>query len=111
MLARKGVFLIQEPEGFAMGLVVAEDAELLTLAVRPRARRRGIARRLLGQFEVTARAQDAHAAVLEVAADNQAACALYRNAGYREVGRRPSYYRTPEGTRIDALVLRRVLAE
>ena len=44
-----------------------------------------------------------------MAADNAAAIALYRSAGFEPVGRRAAYYARPDGPAVDALVLRRTL--
>ena len=92
LLAAPGVFLLDEVDGLAVGRLVADEAELLTLAVRPDARRRGTGRRLLAAFEARAARGGAGRAFLEVAEDNGAARALYAGAGYGEVGRRPGYY-------------------
>lgn len=105
ILATPGAFLLSEPEGFLIGRVLADEAELLTLAVAPAARRRGIAARLLAAFLDRAGRAGASRAFLEVAADNAAARALYARAGFAESGRRPRYYRRPDGTATDALIL------
>lgn len=94
-------FLLTRPRGFLLGQTVADEAELLTLAVAPDARRRGIARDLVAEFAATSRARGAAQAFLEVAADNAAAQALYHAAGWRESGRRRRYY----GPDLDALVM------
>lgn len=101
-------FLIPDPGGFALGRAVAGEAELLTIAVTPRKRRRGLGQRLLKAFLQDARARGADAAFLEVAANNPAAIGLYLAAGFARVGRRPGYYPTPDGA-IDALCFRRDL--
>ena len=46
LIAAPGTFLVPHPStnGFALGRVVADEAELLTLAVSPTARRRGLGR-------------------------------------------------------------------
>lgn len=110
LLDSPGVFLAGDGEGFVLGRALAGEAELLTLAVHPAARRRGQGRRWLNAFEAEARARGAEEALLEVAADNAAALALYHSAGWREAGRRPRYYRPAQGPRIDALLLRKGLA-
>lgn len=92
------------PEGFALGRVVAGEAELLTLAVACDRRRAGLGRSLLDGFEGTARARGAADAFLEVAADNAPARALYLGAGWEEVGRRRGYYAW-----VDAVVMRKRL--
>jgi ribosomal-protein-alanine N-acetyltransferase len=58
------------------------------------------------RFLAAARGRGAGPVFLEVSAANAAALALYRAAGFAEAGRRPGYYRTPEGAALDALVLR-----
>jgi ribosomal-protein-alanine N-acetyltransferase len=88
---------------------VAGEAELLTLAVAPPARRRGRGRALLAAFEQGARERGACEAFLEVAADNAPAVALYAGAGYSELGRRPGYYSRAAGA-VDALLMGRALA-
>lgn len=92
--------------GMALARVVADEAEVLTLAVDPAARRRGIGRALLTQILTTARTQGAATLFLEVASGNAPALALYADAGFTEIGRRRAYY--PGGG--DALVLRKLLA-
>ena len=86
---------------------MAGEAEILTIAVDPAARRQGIATRLLATFLAEARARNAESVFLEVATDNAAARALYAAAGFRTAGVRRDYYLTPQGHRVDALVLRR----
>jgi len=108
-LARPECFVLSEPGGFLLASVAAGEAEVLTLAVAPLARRHGVARRLVAGFLAVAAARGAQVALLEVAADNRAALALYRGAGFAEVGRRHGYYRTPEGQAIDAVVMTRAL--
>jgi len=90
------------PEGFVLGRVQADEAEILTLAVLPEARRKGLGRALLDGLLTEAALRGALEVFLEVAADNAPAKALYAHAGAAEVGRRPRYY--ADGT--DALVFR-----
>lgn len=112
LLADPLVFLLVEGDtGFLLGRAVAGEAELLTLAVAPEARRRGLARRLVERFLYQGRLRGAGYAFLEVAEDNGGGRALYGAAGFGEVGRRRGYFHTPDGRRIDALVLRRELAK
>ena len=93
--------------GFALGSVAAEEAELLTLAVDPTIRRRGVGRWLLSAFETEAIGRGAHKGFLEVADDNAAALALYFAAGWEEAGRRPGYYPRPGSNPASALILRK----
>jgi ribosomal-protein-alanine N-acetyltransferase len=82
---------------------------VLTLAVEPAHRRRGVARDLLRQALALAAAAGAEEAFLEVAADNPGALALYRAEGFEQAGQRGGYYRRTDGETVDALVLRRTL--
>jgi [ribosomal protein S18]-alanine N-acetyltransferase len=97
-----------EWHGFAMGWAAAGDSELLTVAVVPEARRRGVGAALVTSIGVTALVRGAAAMHLEVAEDNAAARALYLKLGYEEAGRRHAYY-AGEGGSIDAIVMRRKL--
>jgi [ribosomal protein S18]-alanine N-acetyltransferase len=108
-LAAPHVFLLGDARGFAVGRAVAGEAELLTLAVAPGARRQGAGRALLAGFEAEARARGAAEAHLEVAEDNAAAQALYTAAGYRVTGRRPGYFRRPDGQPVAAVLMARAL--
>jgi len=105
LLASRFVFLLTQPDGFLLGRVIADEAELLTVAVAPEARRMGTGATLLAAFAKTAHDKGAVSAFLEVAEDNIAARALYSRAGWRESGRRRGYYHTPGGGSVDALIL------
>lgn len=97
-----------EAHGFAMAWAAAGDAELLTVAVVPEARRKGVGASLVTAAGVTALVRGAASMHLEVAEDNDAARALYRKLGYEEAGRRHAYY-AGEGGSVDAIVMRRTL--
>ena len=103
------VFAVTQAAAFALGRSAADEAELLTLAVAPEARRQGAATALVAAFEAEALRRSATTAFLEVAADNIAAQALYRMCGYAQAGLRPRYYRAPDGGAVDALILRKAL--
>lgn len=97
------------PTGFLIGRTIADEAELLTVAVAPEARREGLGRKLLLRFEDAARARGAATAFLEVAADNAPAQALYATRGFAQTGLRKAYYHHPDGQSVDALVMGRPL--
>ena len=102
-LALPGTFgLIDAAGGMALVRVAYDEAELLTLAVQPDSRRRGLGRALLRAAMAAARHQGARSMVLEVSVHNAAARPLYADAGFVEVGQRPRYY--ADGA--DALILR-----
>ena len=109
LLAQPGVFAEGDEDGFILIRVVADEAEILTLAVRPQARRQGVGARLVQAAAGRAAGQGAARLFLEVAEDNAAARALYARCGFSEVGRRRGYYPSSGGGRIDALTLARDL--
>lgn len=88
---------------FILDLIGPEDAEILTIGVVPRARRRGLARRLIADLARRARQRGATRILLEVAADNDPAITLYTSAGFMLLGERPRYYHRPTGN-TDAFV-------
>ena len=79
------------------------DADLLTIATAPRARRRGLAAAMLRELIGLARAAGCRAVLLEVRVSNDAARALYARHGFTTAGRRRRYYTAPVE---DALVMR-----
>ena len=97
-----------EPIGLALWRSAADEAELLTIAVRSDCRRSGVGRALLDAVVGRAMQAGAKSLFLEVGADNTAARSLYSQTGFAEVGRRPAYYARHEGF-ADALVLRLTL--
>ena len=96
-------------QGFILARVVADEAEILTLAVDGARRGAGLGAILLERAVDMAGEQGADAVFLEVAVDNVAALALYARAGFTKVGKRRAYYTNAAGQSIDALVLRRNL--
>jgi len=88
--------------GFALYRTMAEDAELLLLAVSPAAQGNGIGRKLLDQFIEDAKKKGAAKIHLEVR-DGNPAIRFYEAAGFTPAGRRRNYYRAPTGQQYDAL--------
>ena len=91
-----------EPAGFFQSRTGFEEEELLLLAVDPRFRRRGVGRALLELFAKGARQRGAIRLLLEMRRGNPAEL-LYRNFGFAPIGQRLNYYRSADGTRIDAI--------
>lgn len=102
--------LVEGDAGCLLGRAVAGEAELLTLAIAPEARRLGLGRKLVTRFLYQSRLRGAAQAVLEVSAANAAAIRLYESAGFSRTGLRRGYYLQPDGARIDALILSRPLS-
>ncbi|MDH3667240.1 MAG: GNAT family N-acetyltransferase [Paracoccaceae bacterium] len=98
------------PACFALYRVAAGEAELLTLAVAPDARRHGLGRGLVRGFINRAASDGARRLFLQVGAGNAPALGLYTQSGFRECGRRPGYYLRPNGDREDAVAMELTLA-
>jgi tRNA threonylcarbamoyladenosine biosynthesis protein TsaB len=96
-----------QPVGLILARVPAEQAEILTIAVRPEARRRGIARQLIEAAVAEAVRRRADSVFLEVADGNEAARALYRSLGFAEESIRRRYYADGQ----DARILKRTLVQ
>lgn len=90
--------------GFALARIVADEAELLLLAVRRDNQKRGIGQELLHRFSTVAAGRGARRLHLEVR-DGNHAMHLYTAAGFGEVGRRFNYYTGRDGQVYDALTL------
>lgn len=97
--------LIHDEGGMILARSVVDEAEILTLAVVPEARRRGIGGQILAFALKQAVDNGCKTMFLEVSAANVAARALYGAHGFVSVGMRPRYYE--DGA--DALVMRAVL--
>ncbi len=95
--------------GFALSRVVADEAEILTIAVDASLRRGGVGRDLLRAHLGEIAAAGAACLFLEVDESNAPALALYARFGFRQVGRREGYYKRPDGKSASALVMRRDL--
>ena len=104
LLARRDAEVV----GFALSRTILKEAELLLLAVRRGLQRQGIGEQLLDAFTRTASNRGANRLLLEVRDENHA-LALYRRAGFVQIGRRRGYYTGREGQVYDALTLARNL--
>jgi ribosomal-protein-alanine N-acetyltransferase len=80
------------PQGFLIARKADDEAELLTLAVRPECRRHGLARALLDSANKALRAAGTRKLYLEVGDRNGPAGNLYRSLGAIQVGKRKAYY-------------------
>ena len=102
LCAAPHVQLFTHRNGFALTRSVAGETELLTLAVAPDHRRRGIADALLKSWLDSVQAE---LAFLEVAADNEGARALYTKHGFVQTAQRKAYYKRPGAANVDALLM------
>lgn len=98
----------QDPLGCGVFRVAADEVEILTLAVLPDARRRGVARAIVQLAFSAAHQRGAVRCFLEVADDNQAAIELYLSLGFAPCGRRAGYY-DRGAERVDAVLYERMI--
>jgi len=93
--AVSGLILMQgeEPAGLALASAVADEAEILTIGIRPACRRQGLGAALLEAVIGDAAGRGVSRLHLEVSAENHAAIALYEKAGFARTGLRRKYYR------------------
>jgi [ribosomal protein S18]-alanine N-acetyltransferase len=101
LLVKPGTFAFAHEDGFVLARAVADEAEILTLAVHPYKRGKGLGRALLQATISKVRSMGAKSVFLEVGVENPAARALYARLGFTKVGARKGYYNGG-----DALVLR-----
>jgi ribosomal-protein-alanine N-acetyltransferase len=78
--------------GYICIWLVADEAQILNIAVHCKWRGRGIGRALLSCALRHARERESRIAVLEVRPSNTSALRLYESLGFRTVGIRPNYY-------------------
>ncbi|MBV8578436.1 MAG: GNAT family N-acetyltransferase [Acetobacteraceae bacterium] len=103
LLGLPSSFAFLHPDGgMVIGRAAAGEAEVLSLAVAPEVRCRGIGGALLAAAMEEAARRRASAIFLEVSATNSRVLDLYARAGFAAVGRRSRYYANGS----DALVMR-----
>lgn len=106
------LFLAAVEEDAVVGYVgcqtVLDEGYITNVAVSPVHRRKGVAARLLTELRIKAEKKGLSFVTLEVRASNEPAIALYRGAGYVEVGVRRKFYTNPKE---DALLMTCFLKE
>ena len=110
-LAQPAVFACESGQSFALVRVIADEAELLTIATHPSVQREGRARELMHMWQSEAVRRGAQHAFLEVAADNSAAQHLYLSCGFVQAGLRKDYYARAGGRAADAVIMTRDLTQ
>ena len=95
--------------GFAMLRILGDDVELMTIAVEPKFRGKGVGHALMQACFEDLMMTPVKRMVLEVAADNPAAIKLYQQLGFQRISERKGYYARPDGQPATALVMARNL--
>ena len=100
LLKRNCLLLIQD-QGFALFTLLDQEAELIKIAVSPKAQSKGLGTKLLETGMQEAEKQGVSHFFLEVRKSNEAAQKLYLRQGFKQTGERKDYYKQP---REDALI-------
>ena len=95
------------PTGFVLFRKAADEAEIITICTRPAIRQKGLAKLLMQHMENLLKKDGVKSLFIEVAVSNPAALALYASCGFKEAGLRKNYYERGDGTREDALIMRK----
>lgn len=96
--------------GFIISRMAADEAEILSVAIDPAWRGRGLSRKLLATHLGHLAGHGIRNVFLEVEENNAPAVTLYRHAGFQTVGRREQYYRAANGQLLNALIMQRGLS-
>ena len=105
---------VGDPDGPVLGFNIVrrakDEAEILSIAVEPKGRGRGVGESLMREAILRLRADRVEKLILEVDGANAPAVRLYERLGFRTVGNRPGYYSPDEDSdvrdRSTALVMR-----
>lgn len=92
--------------GFAGVMLVAEEAELLNIAVKPSYQNQGVGQLLLAKVMKQSAEQGAERILLEVRKSNVQALHLYKENFFSELGIRKAYYNNPTE---DAIIMERII--
>lgn len=102
----------ERPLGFLLIRSVIDEAEIITIAVDPSARGRGVARQLMDEGIRRLQADRVKSVFLEVDEHNDSAVGLYRKIGFFQVSDRKGYYtnsKDDQKVTSSALVMKREL--
>lgn len=92
LVARKPGNIEKPPAGFVMVKEILDEAEIISIATKPYARRKGVAKQLMAAVIRKLQADRVSQLFLEVDTNNKPAIRLYKNLGFVEVSSRESYY-------------------
>ena len=90
--------------GYVGSQTVLGETDMMNIAVHPDFRRQGAAEALVNALVMELQQVASKCLTLEVRVSNEPARKLYEKLGFRQMGKRPNYYRNP---REDACILRK----
>jgi tRNA threonylcarbamoyladenosine biosynthesis protein TsaB len=100
----------QDILGFCILMHAPDVSHLLILTVAPAWQRQGLGSRLVNWCVERARTRGTQGLLVEVRPSNHAACALYTQQNFLQVGVRQAYYAAADGQREDAWVMQKSFA-
>lgn len=94
--------------GYLVLYTASGESEIVTIAVSPEARRKGVGRRLIDEVIAFSKKSSIYIEEinLEVRLSNEPAIKLYESVGFSVVGKRPNFYSNPKE---DALLMKRII--
>lgn len=103
-----GLFIgkFPDPQGFVISRQIEDESEIITIALAPSVRQKGLSRKLLDAHLDVLRHRGVCRVFLEVDENNFAALALYQRLGFKQTGIRKGYYRYPDGRSASALMMK-----
>ena len=91
-----GAWEKEELLGYAIVYFMADEGELVRIAVDPCCRRRGVASHLLEELLRVCRENGVKRVLLDVRESNEAAIKLYERMGFKADGMRKNFYTKPD---------------
>ena len=91
--------------GFAMCWFIMDECHIGNIAVHPDYRKKGIASKLLDELLKGCKEHGTNYILLEVRSSNASAQNLYKKYGFKELVIRKKYYKNPDGTYEDAIIM------
>ena len=104
-LSQNNHILTETQHAFVLGQIVLDEVEILAVATDPDHHRNGEATRAFVAFRAKAKEKGAKTLLIEVAKNNLPAIGFYERHGFDRVGLRKNYYKRPDTSPMDALIM------
>ena len=105
----KGTLAVIDDKAFAVIRILAGEAEIITLGVLPDYRKHNIASAMVREIVNYCQHNQVNSLFLEVRQSNQSAIKLYHNAGFKVIAIRKEYYRNPDNSYENALMMQKTI--
>lgn len=87
-----GIYVKNELVGFSVSSTIIDETELLTIGIKRAYQAQGLGTMLLQATLKEAKRRACNVCFLEVATNNKSALAMYKRAGFVQIGLRKNYY-------------------